>query len=43
MAEWKRIDLLQDVLPAKDVGQAEKAGGTISIEEWFGNVAQGKG
>jgi uncharacterized protein len=43
MAEWKRIDMIQDALPAKDVGQAEKAGGLITIEEWMGNVAQGKG
>jgi uncharacterized protein len=43
MAEWKRIDMLQDALPAKDVGQAAKAGGTITIEDWFANVGQGKG
>ncbi|MEQ1697179.1 MAG: pyridoxamine 5'-phosphate oxidase family protein [Hyphomicrobiaceae bacterium] len=43
MAEWKRVDLLQADLPAKDVGQAEKAGGTITIEQWFQNVAEGKG
>ena len=43
LAEWKRIDMIQDALPAKDVGRAEKAGGLITIEEWVGNVAQGKG
>ena len=43
MAEWKRIDMLQDALPGKDAGRAEKAGGTITIEEWVGNVAKGKG
>lgn len=43
MAEWKRVDLLQADLPAKDVGQAEKAGGTITIDQWFQNVAEGKG
>ena len=43
MAEWKRIDILQDALPAKDVGQAEHAGGTITIETWMANVGQGKG
>jgi len=43
LAEWKRIDMLQDALPGKDVGRAEKAGGTITIEEWMTNVAQGKG
>jgi uncharacterized protein len=43
MAEWKRIDMLQDVLPGKDVGKADKAGGTISIEQWMANVAEGRG
>jgi len=43
LAEWKRIDMIQDALPAKDVGRAEKAGGLITIEEWVGNVAKGKG
>ena len=41
LAGWKRIDMLQDDLPAKDLGRAEKEGGLISIEEWFGKVAQG--
>ena len=43
MAEWKRIDLIQDALPGKDVGRAEKAGGLITIEEWFKNAGEGKG
>ena len=43
LAEWKRIDMIQDALPAKDVGRAEKAGGLITIEEWAGNVAKGNG
>ncbi len=43
MAEWKRVDLLQADLPAKDVGLAERAGGTITIDQWFQNVAEGKG
>jgi predicted pyridoxine 5'-phosphate oxidase superfamily flavin-nucleotide-binding protein len=43
MAEWKRIDMLQDALPGKDVGQAAKAGGLITIEDWMSNAAQGKG
>ncbi len=43
MAEWKRVDLLQADLPAKDVGLAERAGGTITIDHWFQNVAEGKG
>ena len=41
LAGWKRIDLLQDDLPAKDQGRAVKEGGLISIEDWFGKVAQG--
>ena len=43
LAEWKRIDMLQDALPAKDVGRADKAGGLITIEDWFKNVSEGKG
>ncbi|MDZ4843674.1 MAG: pyridoxamine 5'-phosphate oxidase family protein [Hyphomicrobium aestuarii] len=43
MAEWKRIDMLQDALPAKDVGKADAVGGTISIETWMRNVGDGKG
>jgi predicted pyridoxine 5'-phosphate oxidase superfamily flavin-nucleotide-binding protein len=41
LAGWKRIDLLQDDLPAKDKGRAESAGGLVTIEDWFGKVAQG--
>lgn len=41
LAGWKRIDLLQEDLPAKDQGRAPKEGGLISIEEWFGKVATG--
>jgi predicted pyridoxine 5'-phosphate oxidase superfamily flavin-nucleotide-binding protein len=41
LAGWKRIDLLQGDLPAKDQGRASKEGGLISIEEWFGKVAEG--
>ena len=35
------IDLLQADLPAKDQGRAQKEGGLLSIEDWFGKVAQG--
>ncbi|MEK6210133.1 MAG: pyridoxamine 5'-phosphate oxidase family protein [Pseudomonadota bacterium] len=38
---WKRIDMLQDVLPGKDQGRAQKAAGLVTIEDWFGKVAQG--
>lgn len=41
LAGWKRIDMIQDDLPAKDKGKAAQAGGLISIEDWFGKVATG--
>jgi len=41
LAGWKRIDLIQADLPAKDQGKAEKAGGLLSMEDWFGKVVQG--
>jgi uncharacterized protein len=40
LAEWKRIDLVQDVLPAQDVARAAEAG-PIGIEEWMGKVMTG--
>ena len=43
MAEWKRIDGMQDVLPPKDQGRAEQAGGIITMEEWAGKVKAGNG
>jgi predicted pyridoxine 5'-phosphate oxidase superfamily flavin-nucleotide-binding protein len=41
LAGWKRIDILQDALPAKDQGKAQAAGGLVSAEDWFGKVYQG--
>ena len=41
LAGWKRIDMLQDDLAGKDKGRAQKAGGLVTIEDWFGKVAQG--
>ncbi|MGH8630294.1 MAG: pyridoxamine 5'-phosphate oxidase family protein [Burkholderiales bacterium] len=41
LAGWKRIDMIQDDLPRKDQGLAAKAGGLITIENWFGKVATG--
>ena len=43
LAGWKHIDMIQDVLPARDQGRAEKEGGIITEEEWYGKVAQGDG
>jgi predicted pyridoxine 5'-phosphate oxidase superfamily flavin-nucleotide-binding protein len=43
LAEWKRIDILQEDLPAKDAGRAEKAGGIITMEQWFKSVGEGNG
>ncbi len=43
LAEWKRIDMLQDVLPPRDRGRAEKVGGIISMQEWAKNVRAGRG
>jgi len=42
-ANWKRVDVVQEALPAKDHGKADKAGGTITMDDWFENLAQGKG
>lgn len=33
LPDWKRIDLLQGVLPTKDQGKAERYGGTMTVEE----------
>ncbi len=41
LAGWKRIDIVQGALPAKDQGRAEKAGGLVTVEDWFGKLYQG--
>lgn len=41
MAGWKRIDIVQDALPAREKGKAAQAGGLITVEDWFGKLAQG--
>jgi len=41
LAGWKRIDIVQTSLAAKDQGKAEKAGGLVTVEQWFGKVAEG--
>jgi uncharacterized protein len=40
LAEWKRMDLIQDVLPARDAVKAQ-AVGTISVTEWMDKVKSG--
>lgn len=41
LAGWKRIDIVQDALAARDQGKAQKAGGVVTVEDWFGKVAAG--
>jgi hypothetical protein len=40
LCEWKRIDMIQDVLRPKELAQVDKAG-QITIEEWMGKVVSG--
>ena len=40
LAEWKRVDLLQDVLPPTDLAKAQ-AKGTIDIMEWVSKIQTG--
>ncbi len=41
--QWKRIDAIQDVLPANEKDIAEKLGGTITPEEYADLVMKGEG
>jgi uncharacterized protein len=41
-AEWKRIDLVQPVLPPRDQGKTERAGGVISLAEYSEKLAHGQ-
>ncbi|MBE0436460.1 MAG: pyridoxamine 5'-phosphate oxidase family protein [Methylomicrobium sp.] len=41
--QWKRIDVVQDALPASEQGLAEKLGGTITPEEYGEKVMKGEG
>ncbi len=43
LAGWKHIDKIQEVLPARDQGRAQKEGGIITEDEWKMKVAQGDG
>lgn len=40
VAEWKRIDLMQDVIPEPDLKKVEQVG-TIQIEEWIEKIKTG--
>jgi uncharacterized protein len=40
VAGWKRIDVINDVLPARDVEKVE-AEGTIGVGDWMGKVKSG--
>jgi hypothetical protein len=42
LAAWKRIDLLQKLLPEADKGRAEAEGGTITEEEYMEKVKRGE-
>ena len=42
LAEWKKIDLLQDVLPQRFQNLADDAGGTITIDEYNEKVLRGE-
>lgn len=41
LVSWKRIDLVQDALTPRDQDKAAKAGGLITIEEYFAKVKAG--
>ena len=41
-AEWKRIDVVQEALPPRDEGKTERAGGTITVEEYERKLAAGQ-
>jgi len=38
---WKKIDVMQDLLPERDRGRAAQEGGTISIDEYADKLADG--
>jgi predicted pyridoxine 5'-phosphate oxidase superfamily flavin-nucleotide-binding protein len=40
IADWKRIDVIQDVLPARDAVKVQAAG-TIGMEEWVDKIKSG--
>lgn len=42
LAEWKRLDAVQDVLPPKDAGRPAAAGGVITLDEYADKLARGE-
>lgn len=42
LAEWKKIDLLQDVLPRRFQNRAHAEGGTITADEYNAKVLRGE-
>jgi len=42
LASWKRIDVMQDVLPANDAGRAKTEGGLITGEDYSARVSRGE-
>src|SRR6266481_3449863 len=41
--QWKRIDAIQDALPARDKDAAKELGGTITFEEYGTKVSKSEG
>jgi len=39
---WKRIDLVQDALPAKEAGKTEAEGGTITFDDYVDKLTAGE-
>lgn len=42
-AQWKRIDVVQEALPAKDQGRTAQEGGEMTMEEWVDELQGGNG
>lgn len=42
LASWKRMDIMQPFLPARDHGRAEAEGGMIGVEEYGALVERGE-
>ncbi len=39
---WKRLDIMQDVLPEKDQGKTESEGGVITMDDYFEKLIAGE-